>query len=381
MLELTRSRVTLTVAAIAAGLLALGAALTAIGGAVLSSESTLQTTKDLLTAGAWVQFGGWLLGFVAVGSLAWAFVLAGRTRDLWEVAAATMGALLLAIAGLLLATEAQSSSDGGGHVVMALGLGTWTILAIVVAGMRSVAESKFPGGQRTSPFWLAAGGALIAVAVGSGIPSPVGPDGTSGVVAGIIAAVGFAALVGTFGVARSRRMIGSRAFPALAVGIGLLAAGEVAWAVTSATVFSASAGLTTLRVMTALHSSLEAFAFLALAGAAWQRLDEAPAHLELSRLAEPASMDIDHAPDAPPVANRPAGQPAQTTPTAQVAPPQQAAVPMPESPARGGADAGAAPSASASGDPKFCRRCGAPLLADSVFCSRCGTSVASGPSA
>lgn len=371
MVELTRSRVALALAGTAAGLLALSSALAVVAYAVLSPSGT--SPSGLATASDWVGFGGAFTAFAAVGAVAWGFVLADRYGDLWEVGSAAAATLLLAIGSLVAATEVSSTSSQAANVTEAIGFGMWAAIAIAVAAVRSVAESKHPGRRKTAGYWLAAAAGLVLVAIAAGLPEPQLLDSTPGIVAGVVGALGIAVIAVTLGVARSRQVIRTGAFSVVAAGLGLLAAWEVGVAVTSPIVFSPSVTLTTARVGLSAPRAIAAVGYVVLAAAAWRRLDEVPAHLALRAPVSGAA-----APYWPPGTYPPAG-PGQAGPGAAwpsghaPAPP-----PWPPAPPAPGTTGWAAPAPPARTQAVHC---GVALPEGASFCPRCGTPVPASPPA
>jgi hypothetical protein len=279
LLSLTTSRQVLVLAAIAAGLVAIGEGFATIGWIVLQSTSS-STTKDLITAGAWVSFAGFFVALVAVLYRVWNVLSTNQLGELWELGAAGLAALFMGIGSLLGATEVSSTSDAGSHITFAIGVAVWGIIAIAIAAAGNVSEHQSLVSAhaevvtRRSPYWLGAGGAVILLAVALGFPTPSFPDGTPGVVSGSLAAVGFIVFLGVLAVARSRQLIRSSVLQILLAALGTLVLEQIARAVAYSLIFSSSAGITTVRVSEALTTGLGVLAYLLLAAVAWRRLDE-----------------------------------------------------------------------------------------------------------
>lgn len=364
MIELTRSRFALTFAGIAAGFGALGYALSVVGYAVLS-QSSISVSRNLITAGTWVLFAGAFAVLVGVGSVAWSYVLAGRYRDVWEPASAMGASLLYALGGLLLAAEVSNSSDAAGRVVTALGIGAWAVVAVVIAAVRSVAESKVPSGQRVSGYWLAAGGALALLAISMGISDPTAFDSTPGIVRAVIGALGFTGFATLLGVARGRHVITTRAFPAVAAGLVVLAVWQVALAVSSAIVFSPTSSVTTVRIGLSVPEGVAVLGMVLLASAAWRRVAEVPQHVGPVASARGQEMPFGFPSGYVPPSPRSSapGSGAYAPPPGGIAP-SATGPEFPNPAAEHGAPGW-----------KAVTHCGVPLPGGAVFCPRCGTRV------
>jgi hypothetical protein len=290
--SLTTSRQVLVLAAIAGGLVAIGEGLATIGWIVLQSTSS-STTKNLITAGAWVSFAGFFVALVAVLYRVWNVLSTNQLGELWELGAAGLAALFMGIGSLLGATEVSSTigslfgvtevsstPDAGSHIIFAIGVAVWGIIAIAIAAANNVSEHQSLVSAhaevvtRRSPYWLGAGGAVILLAVALGFPTPSFPDGTPGVVSGSLAAVGFMVFLGVLAVARSRQLIRSSVLQILLAALGTVVLEQIARAVAYSLIFSSSAGITTVRVSEALTTGLGVLAYLLLAAVAWRRLDE-----------------------------------------------------------------------------------------------------------
>jgi len=282
LLLLTTSRHFLVLAAIAAALLAIGYGLFTIGWIVFQASS-VSTTKDLGTAGAWVVFVGFFVVLLALLSRVWKVLGTNQLSELGELGSVGLAALLMTIGSLLDATEAPSPS-GAGRIVFAIGVTFWGIIAIGIAAASKLQENQSTlrthpqGVPRHSPYWLGAGGAVILLAVAVGFPAPTFPDGTPGIVSGSIGAVGFMVFLSVLAVARSRHLIRSSALLVLFGALGALVLEQIARAVAYSLIFSTRAGITTffttVRVTEAVKDGIGFLAYLLLAAVAWRRLDE-----------------------------------------------------------------------------------------------------------
>lgn len=267
-------------------LLVAGAVVFVFGTAfVLASDATLPSSSsassDLAQAGHWLQFlaAVALLGAVCVAG--WEVIVRSDWAAGAEIAAAALGTLLLMIG--LAAFAASNGSSPSAAVTEAVGIGVWALLVLSRAARASLAEqgpvnsavqetrSALPGaqGRRQADLWLAAAIGLFALAIGYGFTaaSSRGP----GIAAGLLQAVGIAALAGALAVARTRQMLRSRPVPVILAGLALLAISFLADAVVAGLAF---ATLTALGVGLSIVTAVELAAVAALGLAAWARVRE-----------------------------------------------------------------------------------------------------------
>jgi hypothetical protein len=267
-------------------LLVAGAVVFVFGTAfVLASDATLPSSSsassDLAQAGHWLQFlaAVALLGAVCVAG--WEVIVRSDWAAGAEIAAAALGTLLFMIG--LAAFAASNGASPSAAVTEAVGIGVWALLVLSRAARASLAEqgpvnsavqetrSALPGGQgrRQADLWLAAAIGLFALAIGYGFTaaSSRGP----GIAAGLLQAVGLAALAGALAVARTRQMLHSRPVPVILVGLALLAISFLAYAVVAGLAF---ATLTALGVGLSIVTAVELAAVAALGLAAWTRVRE-----------------------------------------------------------------------------------------------------------
>jgi hypothetical protein len=268
-------------------LLVAGAVIFVFGTAfVLASDATLPSSSsassDLAQAGHWLQFlaAVALLGAVCVAG--WEVIVRSDWAAGAEIAAAALGTLLFMIG--LAAFAASNGSSPSAAVTEAVGIGVWALLVLSRAARASLAEqgpvnsavqetrSALPGGgqgRRQADLWLAAAIGLFALAIGYGFTaaSSRGP----GIAAGLLQAVGLAALAGALAVARTRQRLRSRPVPVILVGLALLAISFLAYAVVAGLAF---ATLTALGVGLSIVTAVELAAVAALGLAAWTRVRE-----------------------------------------------------------------------------------------------------------
>lgn len=276
-------------------LLVAGAVVFVLGTAfVLASDATLPSSSgasgDLAQAGHWLQFlaAVCLLGAVCIAG--WEVIVRGDWAAGAEIAAAALGTLLFMIG--LAAFAASNGSSPAAAVTEAVGIGVWALLVLSRAARASLAEqgpvqggpvqgpvhgaaqearSALPGGRgRQADLWLAAAIGLFVLAIGYGFTSAAGSRGP-GIAAGLLQAVGVAALAGAVAVARTRKMLHSRPVPVILAGLVLLAISFLADAVVAGLAF---ATLTALGVGLSIVTAVELGAVAALGLAAWTRVRE-----------------------------------------------------------------------------------------------------------
>ena len=260
-------------------LLVAGAVVFALGtGFVLASDATLASSSlgassDLAQAGRWLEFVAWLVLLGAVCTAGWEAVVHSEWVAGGELAVAALGTLLLTIG--VAAFAASSGSSPAGAVTGAVGIGVWALLVLSRAARVSLAEqgtahSAAPESGRGADLWLAAAIGLFALAIGYGFTSAAGSAGPS-IAAGLLEAVGVAALAWAVTIARSRKMLNSRPVPAVLAGLALLAISFLAYAIVAGLAFGA---LTALGTGFAVVNAVELAAVAALGLAAWTRVRE-----------------------------------------------------------------------------------------------------------
>jgi hypothetical protein len=267
-------------------LLVAGAVIFVFGTAfVLASDATLPSSSgassDLAQAGHWLQFlaAVGLLGAVCVAG--WEVIVRSDWAAGAEIAAAALGTLLFMIG--LAAFAASNGSSPSAAVTEAVGIGVWALLVLSRAARASLAEqgpvhgavqearSALPGGGgRQADLWLAAAIGLFALAIGYGFTSAASSRGP-GIAAGLLQAVGVAALAGALAVARTRQLLRSRPVPVILAGLALLAVSFLAYAVVAGLAFTT---LTALGVGLSIVTAVELAAVAALGLAAWTRVRE-----------------------------------------------------------------------------------------------------------
>jgi hypothetical protein len=283
-----------------AALIVAGAVVFALGTAfLLASDATLPSSPgasgDLAQAGHWLQFLAALAVLGAVCTTGWDAILRSDWTAGAEIAAAALGTLLFMIG--LAALAASDGSSPAAPVTGAVGIGVWALLVLSRAARVSLAEQgpahgavpapgagagptggagpavgAVPGGRgpQAADLWLAAAIGLFALAIGYGFSSASGSTGP-GIAAGLLQAVGVAALAGSLAVARTRRLVGSGPVRVVLAGLALLAVSFLAYAVVAGLDFGT---LTALGAGLTVVTAVELAAVVALGLAAWTRVRE-----------------------------------------------------------------------------------------------------------
>jgi hypothetical protein len=248
------------------------------------SPSSLGASSDLAQAGRWLQFLAGACALGAVCTAGWELVLRSEWAAGAEIAAVALGTLLLVIG--LVSSAASNGSSPAGPVTGAVGIGIWALLVLSHAARASLAEqgpahdaaqgerTTIPGGQggrrRQADLWLAAAIGLFVLAIGYGLTSAAGSRGP-GITAGLLEAVGVAALAGSVAAARSRGLLRSRPVPSALTGLALLAVSFLAAAIVAGLAFGT---LTALGAGLAVVTAVELAGVAALGLAAWTQVRE-----------------------------------------------------------------------------------------------------------
>lgn len=217
-----------------AALLVAAAVVFALGSAfVLASDATLSASSpgassDLAQAGRWFQFIAVVCLFGAVCTAGWEATMGSAWVHAAEIAVAAVGTLLLTIGQGSVAANAASPAA---PVTGAVGIGVWALLVLSRAARAALAEQGTAqgDGKRQADLWLAAAIGVFVLAIGYAFTA----SGSSGprIAAGLLEAVGAAALAGAVTAARSRGMLGSRPVPFVLIGLALLALSFLAAAI------------------------------------------------------------------------------------------------------------------------------------------------------
>jgi hypothetical protein len=271
MIELVRSKQTMTLAAMAAGALALGAVLVGIAYAVLSSPDAVSTTNNLVIAGQWLTFVGGLVALGAIKLAVWHRFAARQWSALWELLGLAISTLLIVI-GLLVAALNKTDPSDGARVVLAIGVGGWAVALLIGAAQRALVEQESPHLVKQSTLRLASAGAVVLLAIGAGLPEP--SSAAPAITKAVIGTIGFAGLAVVLTMARDRQLITTRVFPSVVIGLWAIVASGIAVAVSSGFIYGPSGSLLWLRIGVSVSDFIYALAFLFLGWAAFTRLPE-----------------------------------------------------------------------------------------------------------
>jgi len=344
-IEITKSRLAMLLAAVGAAVVVLGGLLQVLSFATLSLTESGRF-DDLAHAAAWLEFVGWLIALCGVAIVGWRLLVIRDAFGAAEAGAVALGALMITIGNLVTAISLRSDTSS---VLGAIGLGIWGLLAFVTAARRS--QVLAPSGQRPInpdrqvPLWIVAGGALVVLAVGAGFAYDVSDQGTS-IASGVIQASGAAVLAVVVALAGKDESVKASAVLWVVVALALLAAEGIAAAIVAGVDFGPSGTLTGLRVGVSITAALTSLSFAAFAIAAYLRAQDIASLPRTSSMGYPSTQTTAYS-EAPP------GQwsPNATPTTEPNVPPQQP-------PAQ-----------------RFCTRCGAALVVEAQFCQRCGMQV------
>jgi hypothetical protein len=247
-------------------------------GFILASDATLASSSpgasgDLAQAGRWLEFVAWLCVLGAVCTAGWEAILRSEWIASAEIAAVSLGTLLLAIGTA--AYAASNGSGAAGSVAGAVGIGVWALLVLSRAARVSLTEERqgqpqAPAPARRADLWLVAAIGLFVLAIGYGISSAAGSAG-AGIAAGLLEAIGLAALAWSVATARSRKLLDARPVPAVLAGLALLAISFLVAAIVAGLDFGT---LTALGIGLTIVAAAEIAGVAAVGLAAWTRVRE-----------------------------------------------------------------------------------------------------------
>lgn len=262
-------------------LIVAGAVIFVLGtGFLLASDATLASSSpgasgDLAQAGRWLQFVAWLCLLGAVCTAGWDAIVRSEWTPGAEIAAAALGTLLVTVG--FAAIAASNGSSSAAAVTIAVGIGVWALLVLSRAARVSLTEqgpghAVPPGGahKHQADLWLAAAIGLFALAIGFGLNSAASSPGP-GIAAGLLQAVGIAAIAWAVVTARSRKMLNASPVALVLAGLALLAISFLAGAIVAGLAFGT---LTALGVGLTIVTAVELAAIVALGLAAWTRVRE-----------------------------------------------------------------------------------------------------------
>jgi hypothetical protein len=265
--EIVRSKTAVAMTVGAAAMFGVGVALTGLAFAIFNLSGT-STSNDLLVAGAWLRLVAAAVAVIAIATVIWNLAIQVYWAEMWEVCAAWVATLVIAIGMLVGALDAPDFSEAS-NILTAVGFGAWMAMALFVARRIFGAEPHRTGRDRAG-LWLAASVATLFVAVATGLPMPTYQDTALAITEGVLAAVGFSVLVVTLMVGHRQRQTTARSCGVLAGGLWAQVASWIAWAVGPGIATGAST-LMPIKVGFSLPCFLGAASFLTLSLAAFVR--------------------------------------------------------------------------------------------------------------
>ena len=101
------------------------------------TPSSLGVSDGLSRAGDWLTFAAIVIGLLALGTAAWATVLAKNWAAVAEIGVGIVGGIIIAVGDLINAATSENSASTA-NILQAIGFG---ILTLLVSAMRAA----FPG--------------------------------------------------------------------------------------------------------------------------------------------------------------------------------------------------------------------------------------------
>ena len=269
---ITKSLPAMILLSAAAMLLILGEAFNVAAYASLTPTS-LGVANDLSQAGDWLAFAAVIVGLLALGTAAWATVLAKNWAAVAELGVGIAGVIIIAVGDLVNAATSENSASTA-NILQAIGFGILALLVLGHAAQRSLAEQDVSARPRQAALWLAAAAGLATFAVGVSLTPTINSKGL-GIAAGIILASGTGILAGVLIAASARgfRMAGS----AIA-GLILLSTGSIGAAIVAGMYYGPDAaanwlnGALGLRIGPSIVETISTLGFLMLMLAAWTQV-------------------------------------------------------------------------------------------------------------
>lgn len=262
-------------ASIAALVLSLSRIIAGIAYATYSGPQDTSTFQNLETAASWLIFVSAFVVLCATCFMAWTLYVARQWTSLQEIGVAAISTLMIAIGFLINASSSPPSVNNTGNIVAAIGFGGWAIVTVISAARHALVEQEIPAEVHQAVLRLGGAGALVLIAVSIGLPAPRLDQASLAIATEVVAAAGFSGLLLVLSLARSRSLIITRQFPTVALGLGLLVLGSIAYAVGSGIVFGPPPySIVSFRIALAIPAFIEALAFLVLAWAAFGRFAE-----------------------------------------------------------------------------------------------------------
>ena len=262
----------MTLAVFAAALFVLANLMGLLAFATLS-VSNLGSFQNLGHAHDWLAFSAAIVALLGVSAAAWELLQAKRRADAFEVGAAVVATMLIAIGTLV--NAASTSSTQGANIVAAVGVGGWAALVLSRAARRSLTEQQegATASTRQAGIWLAASVGLFVFAIGSGLVQSPNNQGVS-IASAVIEAVGFGVFAGALVVARNEGLLGGPAMIPVLGGLGTLVVAFIVEAIVAGLVYGPSGTITGLRIGVSLGLVFEMLGVAALGYGAWLRTSE-----------------------------------------------------------------------------------------------------------
>jgi hypothetical protein len=268
--SITKSQAAMTLVVCAAVAFVVGSAFAIAAFAVLT-PTNIGTYTGLGHASDWFHFVAALAALVGVSVAGWELVLRKEVSDVWEVGAAAVATLFIAIGALVGA--ASSSALSTANILGAIGIGGWALLALVKAARQSLVEQGQASGLPSQArLWLGASIGLVLLAIGSGFTVDLNKG--LGIAAGIIETLGVGSLAATIAAARNQHFLDTRTVPRVISGLALVAVSFAGSAIVAGIVYGPSGTITELRIGGSLTTTVQLLGVALLGLAAWTRVSE-----------------------------------------------------------------------------------------------------------
>ena len=149
---ITKSLPAMILLSAAAMLLVLGEAFSVAAYASLTPAS-LGVANDLSHAGDWLIFAAVVVGLLALGTAAWATVLAKNWPAVVELGVGIAGVIIIAVGDLVNAATSENSATTA-NILQAIGFGILALLVLGHAAQRSLAEQDVSARPRQAALCL-----------------------------------------------------------------------------------------------------------------------------------------------------------------------------------------------------------------------------------
>lgn len=237
------------------------------------TPTSLAVATGLSHAGDWLTFAAIVAGLLALGTAAWAAVLAKKWVAVAEIEVGMAGVITIAVGALINAATSENSASTA-HILQAIGFGVLTMLVLGHAAQRSLTEQDVSARPHQAALWLVAAAGLATLAAGVSLTPTINSKGL-GIAAGVLLASGTGILAGVLIAASARgfRMAGS----AIA-GLILLSVGYIGAAIVTGMYYGPDAGTNWLngslglRIGPSIAETISTLGLLVLALAAWTQV-------------------------------------------------------------------------------------------------------------